>query len=315
MGALFCGALSIQPLWGARVNMEDRPLDPQKYPGALALTGAEVPSIEAKPDPSLIAGIYPPIGEDGCMIFLPAPADEMPRPDCVWGDADAATTVVMTGGSHIEPFVIPLDLLGREHGFKVVPYVRQECPLVVGGADRFDIVSDVCAEWGEHALARIVDLDPDLVISTSTRPGGRAGAVETAGDTVPDAYAHLWSTLAEYGIPFLGLRDNPWFFDQLGNPLDPNFCIVAGGTEADCSMPAREVYPTPDPAADYLDGSNHLYSVDTSSWYCDEQRCPPQIGNVYIYRDQNHISNAYARSLTEVLWAEMAPIFDALGIS
>ena len=96
--------------------------------------------------------------------------------------------------------------------------------------------------------------------------------------------------------------------------MDPNFCIVAGGTEADCSMPTREVYPEPDPAAGYLDGTDHLYSVDTSIWYCNETTCPPQIGNVYIYRDQNHISNAYARSLTPLLWEEMAPIFDALNI-
>lgn len=314
IAALFVGALTVQPLWNARVDMEDRPLDPTRYPGALAITGVDVPSIAAKPDPSLVAGIYPPVGHQDCMIFLPAPADEMPGPDCVWGDTEADVTVVMTGGSHIEPFVIPLDILGKEHGFRVVPYVRQECPLVIGGEDRLEIVSEVCAEWGEHAFAEIVALDPDLVISNSTRPGGRAGAVDTAADTVPDAYANLWYNLAQNEIPFLGLRDNPWFFDQFGNPMDPNFCIVAGGTEADCSMPTREVYPEPDPAAGYLDGTDHLYSVDTSIWYCNETTCPPQIGNVYIYRDQNHISNAYARSLTPLLWEEMAPIFDALNI-
>ncbi|MCP1386641.1 acyltransferase [Corynebacterium sp. TA-R-1] len=315
VAVLFACGLAVQPVWDARINNADKPLDPAKYPGATALIDAEVPKAKPQPNPHLIGGIYPPIGEQECMIFLPAPPDEMPRPDCTFGDLDAETTVVMVGGSHIEPFGIPLDILGKEHGFKVVPFVRQECPLVIGGVDRFEIVSEVCAEWGERVYSTIVEMQPDLVISTSTRPGGRAGAAGSAADTVPDAYANLWANFADAGIPFLGLRDNPWFFDPFGNPMDPNLCIVAGGTEESCSMPAAAAYPGPDPAAGYLDGMQNLFSIDTAHWYCPGETCPPQIGNVYVYRDQNHISNAYARSLTQLLWSELVKVFDQLGVA
>lgn len=315
VAAMFIGALCIQPVWQHRVDQESKPLDPGTYPGAMALAGAEVPSAKPQPDPGLIGGIFPPIGEEDCMIFLPEAPDAMPRPDCVYGDPEAQTTVVMTGGSHIEPFVVPLDALGKEHGFKVVPYVRQECPLLVGGDDLFDVVSETCAEWSRNAYEEIRGLRPNLVISTSTRPAGHAGAVGTSADMVPDAYANLWQTLAADGIPFMGLRDNPWIFDASGTPLDPNVCIVAGGSEADCSMPTREVYPYPDPAAPYLDGNANLFSVDTSAWYCNVEVCPPQIGNVYVYRDQNHISNAYARSLAPLLWQELRRVFDAIGVA
>ncbi|UIZ91509.1 acyltransferase [Corynebacterium sp. CNCTC7651] len=314
VAALFVCGLAIQPVWDNRINQADKPLDPAKYPGAMALLGTDVPKNKPKPNPQLISGIYPPIGLQECMIFLPAPADEMPRPDCAFGDLNAETTVVMVGGSHIEPFGIPLDILGQQHGFKVIPFVRQECPLVIGGEDRFDIVSEVCAEWGERVYQQILDIQPDLVISTSTRPGGRAGAAGSAADAVPDAYANLWANFADQGIPFLGLRDNPWFFDPFGNPMDPNVCIVAGGTEESCSMPAAKAYPEPDPAAGYLDGMNNLFSVDTAGWYCPGDTCPPQIGNVYVYRDQNHISNAYARSLTPLLWGELVKVFDQLAV-
>lgn len=314
IAALFVGALCIQPLWNQRVQSADRPLDPAIYPGAMALEGAEAPAVKPQPDPSLIGGIFPPIGEEGCMIFLPEGPEAMPRPDCVYGDPEAETTVVMAGGSHIEPFVVPLDALGKQHGFKVVPFVRQECPLVIGGEDLLDVVSETCAEWGLNAYARILELDPDLVISTSTRPAGHAGAVATAEDTVPDAYADLWRNLADDGIAFLGLRDNPWFFSGAAAPMDPNYCVVAGNSEADCSMRIEDVYPLPDPAAGYLDGTDNLFSVDTAGWYCTGQVCPPQIGNVYVYRDQNHISNAYAATLAPLLWRELAPIFDQLGI-
>ena len=250
------------------------------------------------------------------MIFLPEGPDVMPGPDCVYGDLDADTTVVLAGGSHIEPFIIPLDQLGREHHFKIETFVRQECPLVVGGPldPANDIVSPECAEWGENAMQEIINLQPDLFISTSTRPAGHAGDGRVSADYVPDAYANLWQRLAELGIPFVGLRDNPWMFTPSGEPMDPNLCVVAGHSEHACSMAADMVYAPEDPAAYFLDGGYAQWEIDTAGWYCVDGLCPPQIGNVYIYRDQNHISNAYAESLAPVLWERLAPIFEELSL-
>ena len=315
-GALFVAALALQPYWNHRVDTAEKPLDPVTYPGARALQGAAVPNVEARPNPQLIAGVFPPIGEEGCMIFLPEGPEEMPRPDCVYGDLEAETTVVLAGGSHIEPFIVPLDALGKEHGFKVATFVRQECPLVVGGPEdpANEIVSPECAEWGENALQEILNLAPAMVISTSTRPAGHAGGGLVSADYVPDAYANLWQRLAELGIPFVGLRDNPWMFNPDGDPMDPNLCIVSGYPEYACSMAADMVYAPEDPAAVFLDGSFAQWSIDTSGWYCVDGICPPQIGNVYIYRDQNHISNAYAESLAPLLWEQLSPIFAELSL-
>ena len=315
-GALFATALAVQPYWDHRVDRAEKPLDPVAYPGARALQGAEVPDVEARPNPQLIAGVFPPIGEQGCMIFLPEGPEQMPRPDCVYGDLDAETTVVLAGGSHIEPFIVPLDALGKEHGFKVATFVRQECPLVVGGPEdpANEIVSPECAEWGENALQEIINLAPAMVISTSTRPAGHAGGGLVSADCVPDAYANLWQRLAELGIPFVGLRDNPWMFNPDGDPMDPNLCIVSGYPEYACSMAADMVYAPEDPAAVFLDGSFAQWSIDTSGWYCVDGTCPPQIGNVYVYRDQNHISNAYAATLAPLLWEALSPIFAELSL-
>ena len=313
--ALFVVALAVQPYWDHRVDSAEKPLDPATYPGAMALRGAAVPAVEPAPNPNLIAGIFPPIGKEDCMIFLPEGPDVMPGPDCVYGDLDADTTVVLAGGSHIEPFIIPLDQLGREHHFKIETFVRQECPLVVGGPGNSanEIVSPVCAEWGENALQEIIDLEPDMVISTSTRPAGFAGQGVASADYVPDAYIQLWQRLSDLGIPFVGLRDNPWMFNPDGDPMDPNICIVMGYPEYACSMPADMIYAPQDPAAEVLDGSFNQWEIDTAGWYCPDGVCPPQIGNVYIYRDQNHISNAYAESLAPLLWDALSPIFAELS--
>ncbi|OAA16043.1 acetyltransferase [Corynebacterium afermentans subsp. afermentans] len=314
--ALFAVALAVQPYWDKRVDSAEKALDPVNYPGARAIQGAQVPDVKPQPDPSLIAGVFPPIGLNDCMIFLPEAPDAMPGPDCTYGDLEADTTIVLAGGSHIEPFIVPLDKLGKEHHFKVATFVRQECPLVVGGPlnPANDIVSPECAEWGENAMQEIINLQPDLLVSTSTRPAGHAGDGRVSADYVPDAYANLWQRLAELGIPFVGLRDNPWMFTPTGEPMDPNLCVVAGHSEHACSMAADMVYAPKDPAAYFLDGGYAQWEIDTAGWYCVDGLCPPQIGNVYIYRDQNHISNAYAESLTPVLWERLAPIFEELSL-
>lgn len=312
VGALVALTLAVQPYWDSRVDFAARPLNPTTHPGARVLLGAEAPDVKAQPNPELIAGIYPPIG-DGCMAYLPDGPDYFPEDDCVYGNPEAETTIVLTGGSHVEPLGIPFDELGQEHGFKVIPFVRQECPIMLGEFED-DTVSDVCREWSVNAFHRIVDLDPDLVISTSTRPEGHAGAAVMTQDLVPDGYLGFWSALRGAGIPFLGLRDNPWIFDGAGDPMDPNYCLNAGEAFEDCSIPRHFIYSDADPAAAHLDGTDGMYSVDTSDWYCTGDTCPPAIGNVYIYRDQNHISNAYAASLAPVIWEELRPLFDALGI-
>ena len=312
---LVAATFTIQPLWNQKVQEAEKPLNDTFYPGALALAGVNVPDVPPQPDPNLIAGVYPPAGTDGCMVFQNQDANTMPRPDCVYGDPEADTTVVMVGGSHIEPYVIPLDRLGKEHGFKVIPYVRQTCPLILDAAESDELVSQVCQEWSVNAFNEIVNLDPDLVVSTSTRPEGHAGDVQVSVDHVPDSYLNLWDELAANNLPFLGFRDNPWIFDIFGEIMDPNICVVSGHTEEECSMATKDVYAPVDPAAEYLDGSRNQFSVDTAGWFCDAELCRPQIGNVYVYRDQNHISNAYMATLTPLVWQELRRVFDTLDIA
>ena len=59
-----------------------------------------------------------------------------------------------------------------------------------------------------------------------------------------------------------------------------------------------------------LDGGYAQWEIDTAGWYCVDGLCPPQIGNVYIYRDQNHISNAYSLTLAPLIWHHLGPLLE-----
>lgn len=309
VAALVAALLAIQPGYAAVVaNADDKLLDPQRYPGVMAHFGAEVPDVRVQPNPSVVASIYPAPGDDACMVFLPQPADHFATETrdgdpCIYGDQNAEEVVVIAGGSHAEPWTETLDLLGKQHGFAVVPFLRQECPIVFGPNYG---VSPECEAWSAAAIERMVDLDPAAVVSTSTRPQDPMGL---GPDIVPQGYDGFWAALDHAQIPFIGLRDNPWSFTRDFQPMDANYCLVDLGIDnwEDCSMNRTDVYAEVDPAQIALSRYELATSVDTSDWFCLAELCPPIIGNIPVYRDQNHISNAYARSTAPLLWDVLGP--------
>lgn len=306
------GVLAIKPAFAWQVDNAAKPLNSDDYPGVMAMYGKPVPAdVQYMPDPALIGDMYPPIAAEGCMVFMDEPATNMPRPDCVYGNKVAETTIVLFGGSHAEPWIIPLDELGKRHNFKIVPFIRQECPLVLNDDET---VSPVCAEWSVNAFQKIVELDPDLVISNATRPAGHAGHSGGGPDVVPWGYQNVWAALQENDIPFLGIRDNPWNVDEFGNELEPNDCMIRENNIEACSIPRERAYAAEDPSAYILLPENKQYSLDTADFYCTATMCPPVIGNVYVYRDDDHMSNAYAWTTIPLVWQRLQEIFDDLGI-
>ena len=97
--------------------------------------------------------------------------------------------------------------------------------------------------------------------------------------------------------------------------MDPNECMIAGNDIEACSTLRSTVFGESDPMPQFLFPENKQWGLDTADWYCEEELCPPIIGNIYVYRDQNHVSNAFAASTAPLLWAKLQEIFTELGIN
>lgn len=300
--------LAITPWWDSTVeDARTDTLNAEQYPGVMAHFGAEVPAnLPVEPDPVLVGGIMPPVSTDHCFVPKAAPGDSFhvvtkDGNPCVYGDPDGEKTVYLVGGSHAEQWSSGLDKLGKKMGFKLVPLLRQDCPLQLG--DYYDL-SPECQQWTQLAVQKVVDAKPDLVISNTTRPQGEFG---TGPDYVPAGYIGFWQALADAQIPFLGLRDNPWGFDEQGQRREFDECYVATGDSVGCGMKRDQVYLPKDPSKHFLDQLPNMKGIDTSDWFCEETDCPVVIGNVLAYRDMHHISNAFADSAMPLLEKEIAP--------
>ena len=94
----------------------------------------------------------------------------------------------------------------------------------------------------------------------------------------------------------MGLRDNPWGFDDDLMAREFDECYVATEDPIGCGMARERVYTPIDPAAPILANFQDMVAVDTSNWFCDALWCPTVIGNTMVYRDMHHITNAFADS-------------------
>ena len=306
--------IAIQPLWARTLDEADAEvLNPALYPGATTFPLNITPpdNVAVKPDPILARGITPPVADNWCFIPEDQPTDfffETRRDGttpCVFGDMDSDVEVYLVGGSHAEQYSSALDYLGREMGFKLVPLTRVGCPIVLG--DEVDVKPE-CAEWSKHVVQRLIDADPALVVSTSTRPGQPFGH---GPDAVPPGYKAFWDELAKHEIPFVGFRDNPWGFDDEGNGREFDECYVATKDSLGCGMRFEEVYESYDPAAAVLSLYKNMLAVDTSKWFCnDAGDCPVVIGNVMVYRDMHHFTKAFADSMIPLIRDIITPILN-----
>ena len=294
-------------LWHTHVDRSTEALEgvtalpTELYPGAAVFDPAV--STEAQPvqPPLLVAHRdLPPATLDNCI----AQHTNRTPLTCTYGDPLATRRMVIVGGSHSEHWLAALDALGIEHGFRLDTYLKVGCPLSDPLAPLVEESPTVeCDTWSTAVLAELRADPPDYVFTTSTRTKDQG---EGQGDFVPFWYVDLWETLADYGIPVVAIRDNPWLFrgDLAYRAAD---CLAGGGTAETCGVPREEALDPIDPA---VAASAHLPTVsllDLSDKFCRQDLCRAVEGNILIYRDENHLTTTYVRTLTPELGRQLGP--------
>jgi hypothetical protein len=65
-----------------------------------------------------------------------------------------------------------------------------------------------------------------------------------------------------------------------------------------CAVPRAVALPA-DPAAAAAEelGSDRVRGVDLTSFFCGPSRCFPVVGGVLVYKDENHLTPLFARTL------------------
>ena len=247
--------------------------------------------------------------EDECQVDQVSPVPVR----CEYGDPDGDATIVVVGDSKILQWQSPLDDLAQEHGWHVISYTKSACAfssgLQVAGGERYTS----CAEWNDRMMEIIIDLRPDLVLTTN-----RVNAVladendigSRSTEAMTAALVDQWQELSDHDIPVVGMLDNPTpnlsVYECVAEHLDDLAACTFDKQQgiADSSAPQYEQ------AAEQVPGTR---LIDVRDAICPEETCVPVIGNTLVYRQTSHITDTYARSLKADLAAELVPVVEELA--
>lgn len=269
-----------------------------KHPGAQALTfSLETAPAKAIPDLDIALVKTPEVysfdpgnsDTDESCVSGRVPNRAFPT-TCESGTENAQRTVVLTGGSHVGQWWPAFAEMAAQYNWKLILLERSGCQL---GLDQ-DVyepeleVSPLCMEWNKQAVAMLrEEIKPDLIITLGTSL--QSGTPEQTRES----QAVAWQELGE--TPLLLLRDNPIF------TFNPSECLQQ---KADLENP--QTYSQCAPRKDEYSYSSefdhkHPASLAANSYYVDineilevDGEFLPIIGNVIVWRDTHHVTEAYA---------------------
>lgn len=261
-------------------------------PGSLAL-----PSIDS------VSADLPEVYRNGCHL----PLGTTVSPPCVFGRVDATETIVLLGDSHAAQWFSALDAAARKSDLRLLSLTKSSCPSVDvamwNGVARS--LFTACDEWREHTLQRIETLKPRWVILSNlveaapiVADRGRAHPMRgrEAVQAWTEGLERVIARLQRAGIGVVVLRDIP---RPRPDVLD---CLYAAERAERCELTRSEALATP--ALDLLAAAHAGVMVwDFTNDVCHDGRCRVLLpdGPVVVYRDSNHLTDSFVRTLEPVL--------------
>lgn len=256
----------------------------------------------------------------GHVVVVPSPASarkELPdgadgrcksdmaadrAPVCRFGPETAEIVVALVGDSHIEQYLPTFQAVAAREGIRVVTYFHSSCPFSTAQRATDAARGGPCLRSNEATTAALL-ADPTIDLVVTSGRSAVDWVVSPGVPSPPEGFAEAWTTLTDVGIPVLVLADNPLMLPDdatsecvVEHLDDPGICAraVADAMPVDHQLEAAT--------------QSDVDLVDTSTWFCTQTVCPAVIGSVLVYRDAQHITPAYARTLEPRVWEAIRPL-------
>jgi peptidoglycan/LPS O-acetylase OafA/YrhL len=203
-------------------------------------------------------------------------------------------------------------LIGDSHGAMLVPGLTDQAAAANWHVDVF--VSRGCV-WSQSDLT---NLDNSChtrnaamheLLTTGTRYDLVLLAARRSLD-VPQGEPYVafaqaapqWQAVLDRGTRIVAVADNPLVPPELVD------CVVTAADDAaarDCAFPEQDAYRWADGLADAARAEPRVGLIDLRAYFCRDATCPMVIGDVIVYRDRDHMTATYSRTLARFLVAEV----------
>ena len=286
-----CGALLAVPVtvWQGAISSEnaaiaDQPMELTPGAAALAPQNAGQPTPEAMiiPAPAAMKDEWADI--DGLCTGDNVPSDPLLQ-GCLQNDEPEVVTkkIVVLGDSHAQQYMAALGPIAKAHGWEVVTLLKGSCRFGAESSER----DAECNEFNKASAAYVMEHKPDAVFTVASLTHATAPF-----ETEVPGYLDGIKPFTDAGIDVVGVRDNPRFSINMPE------CVQKKGPDSpDCNAPLEESLAASSPLDDYVGKVDRLYLMDMSDFICERGTCPAVVGNVYVYKDDNHLTKTYVQSM------------------
>jgi peptidoglycan/LPS O-acetylase OafA/YrhL len=273
-------------------------LSPADYPGAAALRGAPVPAAPFRP--RLVD-----IDDDIASAYHEDCIQAMVKTDvatCVYGSRSANRRIALIGDSHAIHWLPALQALTDRLDLQVVAITKTTCAfsLVPPYHPKLKRAYTECSDWTRNVIDYLGRKKFDLVV-VSMSAYHVLGPDRTAKDSREELAVGIRRALdgvAATGQPLVVLRPTP------RQRRSPRLCVSREAPPYTPCAARRSLAMFTDAVTMAATAGGHRL-VDMTDFFCPGDRCPPIIGNVFVYRDSHHITASYMRTLAPFLAREL----------
>jgi hypothetical protein len=246
----------------------------------------------------------PGVDHDGCNLDATVTT---PGP-CTFGDASSTTTIVIFGDSHAAQWFPALDAIATQHHWRLLVMTKKGCPSadIAVFSPMVDRELRECDAWRTNVVGRLAGEHPSLIIMSSFRYARQMGA--WSGVEPNEAWRRgLTATLdsfAPLGAKLLVLGDTP-------TPAQDVPSCVAGHLNHVSACAADRTDAVRDDRLGVerdVAAAHGATFVPTSDWLCTATACPVIADDLFLYRDNNHITATAATWLAPLLDAAVTPV-------
>jgi peptidoglycan/LPS O-acetylase OafA/YrhL len=226
------------------------------------------------------------------------------QPPCVFGDPAGTSTVALVGDSHAAAWYPAVEPLAEQRHWRLDVLGKATCPFLLDLPIRSPYLGrefTECEQWRTTVLSRLQAEHPALVLLAMARRYGADFGFTAYDASWQAALTRTVSTLRATGATVLVLGPVPdphtWAPDCLSDHLGAaTACAPTRAAAVNAPGVAAETAATRAGGGDY---------ADLTDLFCAAGSCPLVVGNVLVYRDDNHITVEYAAVLAPVIAAEI----------
>ncbi len=287
-------------LAGLAINLGKQQIDSELQFGKLGAIathecfGAKVRAADSSScEDSTLEGIYPSVNVAASDTpDLPAECFSVKREQtdasyCALGNREAQVRIAAVGDSHLAQFAGALNAMALKNNWKVDMYAKGGCPFSFAVRVHDQLLTKTCPAWVDNVASKLNAEHYDLILTSQ-----RSGVDWVNGNSAAaSGLAKLWKEMLAAGNQIVAIKDNP----SPGKNIVS--CLISS---ADCDSPRSKALVF-DPQVEAAQLAPAVALLDFDDVYCDTNRCFAVIGNAIVYRDDNHLTDTFARSLSALI--------------